>query len=106
MNLKGSKTEDNLKVAFAGETHEYTDMYPGMAKTAPGRGLRGDRRLVRDPGQGGALPRQPLPEGPGRARRLIAEINAVDKKGRRGAPFLSQNPSVEAMRPTRKSLAT
>jgi rubrerythrin len=70
MNLKGSKTEDNLKVAFAGETHEYTDMYPGMAKTAPGRGLRGDRRLVRDPGQGGALPRQPLPEAPGRTRRL------------------------------------
>src|SRR6478609_3349595 len=65
--LKGSKTEENLKAAFAGEsqanrrylyfankadvegqndvaalfrstaageTHEYTDMYPGMAKTA------------------------------------------------------------------------
>jgi rubrerythrin len=27
-------TEDNLKTAIAGETHEYTDMYPGMAKTA------------------------------------------------------------------------
>ena len=27
-------TEDNLKSAVAGETHEYTDMYPGMAKTA------------------------------------------------------------------------
>jgi rubrerythrin len=39
MNLKGSKTEDNLKVAFAGETREYTDMYPGMAKTAPGEGF-------------------------------------------------------------------
>ncbi|MBU2835733.1 MULTISPECIES: rubrerythrin family protein [Acidithiobacillus] len=24
----------NLKSAIAGETHEYTDMYPGMAKTA------------------------------------------------------------------------
>ena len=24
----------NLKAAIAGETHEYTDMYPGMAKTA------------------------------------------------------------------------
>ena len=24
----------NLKAAVAGETHEYTDMYPGMAKTA------------------------------------------------------------------------
>jgi len=27
-------TENNLKAAIAGETHEYTDMYPGMAKTA------------------------------------------------------------------------
>ncbi len=27
-------TGDNLRSAIAGETHEYTDMYPGMAKTA------------------------------------------------------------------------
>jgi len=27
-------TAANLKAAIAGETHEYTDMYPGMAKTA------------------------------------------------------------------------
>jgi len=27
-------TRNNLKAAVAGETHEYTDMYPGMAKTA------------------------------------------------------------------------
>ena len=27
-------TLDNLKAAVAGETHEYTDMYPGMAKNA------------------------------------------------------------------------
>ena len=27
-------TSDNLKAAIAGETHEYTDMYPGMARTA------------------------------------------------------------------------
>jgi rubrerythrin len=29
----GSSTQ-NLKAAVAGETHEYTDMYPGMAKAA------------------------------------------------------------------------
>ena len=29
----------NLKAAVAGETHEYTDMYPGMAKTARGEGF-------------------------------------------------------------------
>ena len=28
------KTEKNLKAAVAGETYEYTQMYPGMAKTA------------------------------------------------------------------------
>jgi len=27
-------TADNLKAAIAGETHEYTDMYPGMSKIA------------------------------------------------------------------------
>ena len=27
-------TRANLKAAVAGETHEYTDMYPGMAKAA------------------------------------------------------------------------
>ncbi len=27
-------TEDNLAAAVAGETHEYTDMYPAMAATA------------------------------------------------------------------------
>ena len=32
-------TEDNLKAAVAGETHEYTDMYPGMAKTAREEGF-------------------------------------------------------------------
>jgi rubrerythrin len=30
---------DNLKTAIAGETHEYTDMYPGMAKTAREEGF-------------------------------------------------------------------
>ena len=32
-------TEHNLKSAIAGETHEYTDMYPGMAKTARDEGF-------------------------------------------------------------------
>ena len=33
------KTSDNLKAAIAGETHEYTDMYPGMARTARDEGF-------------------------------------------------------------------
>ena len=32
-------TRDNLKAAVAGETHEYTDMYPGMAKQAREEGF-------------------------------------------------------------------
>ncbi|MEZ5650591.1 MAG: rubrerythrin family protein [Burkholderiaceae bacterium] len=32
-------TDANLKAAVAGETHEYTDMYPGMAKTARDEGF-------------------------------------------------------------------
>jgi len=37
MNI--GSTSDNLKAAIAGETHEYTDMYPGMAKTARDEGF-------------------------------------------------------------------
>ncbi len=33
------ETELNLKAAVAGETYEYTDMYPGMAKTAREEGF-------------------------------------------------------------------
>ena len=43
-------TSDNLKSAVAGETHEYTDMYPGMAKSirqrasrVPGMAMSGTR---------------------------------------------------------------
>jgi rubrerythrin len=32
-------SSNNLKAAVAGETHEYTDMYPGMAKTARDEGF-------------------------------------------------------------------
>ena len=32
-------TDLNLKAAIAGETHEYTDMYPGMSKTARTEGF-------------------------------------------------------------------
>jgi len=32
------ETSQNLQAAIAGETHEYTDMYPGMARTARDEG--------------------------------------------------------------------
>src|SRR5882724_6853647 len=38
-NLPIGRTRENLKAAVAGETHEYTDMYPGMAKSARDEGF-------------------------------------------------------------------
>ena len=37
--LPVGSTKDNLTAAVAGETHEYTDMYPGMATTARDEGF-------------------------------------------------------------------
>ena len=38
-DLPIGRTRENLKAAIAGETHEYTDMYPGMAKQARDEGF-------------------------------------------------------------------
>ena len=38
-NLPLNDVPEMLKSAVAGETHEYTDMYPGMAKTARTEGF-------------------------------------------------------------------
>jgi rubrerythrin len=38
-DLPMGATDENLKAAIHGETHEYTDMYPGMAKTARDEGF-------------------------------------------------------------------
>ena len=38
-DLPIGSSRQNLKAAVAGETHEYTDMYPGMAKTARAEGF-------------------------------------------------------------------
>ncbi|UCE31815.1 MAG: rubrerythrin family protein [Burkholderiales bacterium] len=38
-DLPIGSSEQNLKAAVAGETHEYTDMYPGMAKAAREEGF-------------------------------------------------------------------
>jgi rubrerythrin len=38
-DLPIGSSSNNLKAAVAGETHEYTDMYPGMAKTARNEGF-------------------------------------------------------------------
>ena len=38
-DLPFGDTSENLRTAIAGETHEYTDMYPGMAKVARQEGF-------------------------------------------------------------------
>jgi len=38
-DLPIGSSRQNLKAAIAGETHEYTDMYPGMAKAARSEGF-------------------------------------------------------------------
>ena len=38
-DLPIGSSRNNLKAAIAGETHEYTDMYPGMSKTARAEGF-------------------------------------------------------------------
>src|SRR3546814_6396189 len=38
-NMPIGDTSSNLKSAIAGETHEYTDMYHGMARTARDEGF-------------------------------------------------------------------
>ena len=46
--LKGiGNTEENLKVAIAGETYEYTEMYPQFAKEAEEEGNEEAARLFR-----------------------------------------------------------
>ena len=67
-------TADNLKAAIASETCDYTDMYPHKSRTAQ-RGVRRDRRLVRDPGEGGEEARRALPEGARHARFVLPPYN-------------------------------
>jgi len=63
-------TEDNLRSAIAGETYEYTEMYPGFAKTARDEGFdevpNGSR-----PSPG---PRRATPAASPRASRAFPEV--------------------------------
>jgi rubrerythrin len=69
-------TAANLKAAIAGETHEYTDMYPAWARTACKEVSR-NCRLVRDAGEGRAFAREPLPESPGRNGLIRNRAGAI-----------------------------
>ena len=80
-------TGDNLKAAIAGETHEYTDMYPGMAKTARDEGFEEIADWFETLAKAERSQRQPLPESSGRDGRLARRsIPAPGRNGVRGAP--------------------
>jgi rubrerythrin len=55
--------------AIAGETHEYTDMYPAWRARRVRKASR-DRGLVRDSRQSREEPRRPLPEGTRQPREV------------------------------------
>ena len=49
MEFKGSKTEVNLKQAFASETYTYSEMYLGTVRTAREAGSTRSGQLIRSP---------------------------------------------------------
>src|SRR6266513_1575814 len=98
-------SQDNLKSAVAGETYEYTQMYPGFAKTAreegfeeiaewfetlaraekshAGRGGRGSPRCTttRTPLRSGSRPRSP--ESSSASRRSATAAGSASTSARR-----------------------
>lgn len=56
-------TDLNLAAAVAGETYEYTEMYPGMGQDGARRGTQRCRRVVRNPREGREVPCGSIPEG-------------------------------------------
>src|SRR5688572_9775057 len=88
-------TSKNLKASIAGETYEYTKMYPGFAKTAREEGFEEiaewfetlARREVarRTFPEGPRLARQVIPKGPP-ARPLFCHILSYEKADPRRHP--------------------
>ena len=70
-------TSNNLKAAIAGETHEYTDMYPGMARTAREEGFE----EIADWFELSPRRRSPMPAGSRRRSTPSAEPRASDDDG-------------------------
>ena len=60
---RSASTELNLKAAIAGETHEYTDMYPGMARTARDEGFDEIADWFETLAKAEKSPCRPLPAG-------------------------------------------
>ena len=67
-------TTDNLNSAIEGETYEYTEMYPGFAKTARDEGFDEVGGVARDAGPRREEPRRPLHPGP--RERLLGPLTS------------------------------
>jgi len=78
-------TGSNLKAAIAGETHEYTDMYPGMARTAREEGFA----EVADWFETLARLRRAMPAASRRRSTRWPEPFSLAKGTRLGSPFSS-----------------
>ena len=61
------RTGDNLKAAIASETHEYTDMYTGMARAARQEGFDDIADWFETLAKAGKSHASPLPKGARRA---------------------------------------
>src|SRR5437764_10442407 len=92
------KTELNLKASVAGETYEYTQMYPGMAKTARDEGFPELAEWFETL----AKPRSRMPDGLVRASSRSPAKNRPTRsdapgcrRGGRGAP---RRPAPQAIR--------
>src|ERR1700748_468064 len=86
-------TGDNLKAAIAGETHEYTDMYPGMARTAREEGFEEiadwfETLAKAEKAHAGAVQKARAPLGP---RGCRAPVRAAARRAR-PAPIRSADP--------------
>jgi rubrerythrin len=94
-DLPFGNSRANLKAAIAGETHEYTDMYPGMAKAARQEGFSeiadwfrpSPRRSARTPT---ASRRRSTGSPTRRTRRCSSDLRAG--RSRRAANRLAQPP--------------
>ena len=85
-------TADNLRAAVAGETHEYTDMYPGMARTAREEGFEEIAEWFETLAKAEKSHARPLPKGPRRA--LIRHRHPLEYRGAgatASAPFCKQS---------------
>ncbi len=103
-------TEDNLKSAIEGETYEYSEMYPGFARTARDEGFDRDRRVVRDPGPGREEPRRSVHRrtGLGRLTRLGRPAPCADgchRLRRPPGPVASGQPARGGSRPQETAAA-